>query len=63
MVKAFDPDKTSKAELINKMFTLSTVIHCFVNDPALWCVSACTCMCGLFVCQYGMLIGWVEVAK
>lgn len=41
MVKAFDPDKTSKAELINKMFTLSTVIHCFVHDPSLWCVSAC----------------------
>lgn len=43
MVKAFDPDKTSKAELINKMFTLSTVIRCFVHDPSLWCVSACVC--------------------
>lgn len=35
MVKAFDPDKTSKAELLNKMFTLATVIHCFVNEPSL----------------------------
>lgn len=44
MVKAFDPDKTSKAELINKMFTLSTVIRCFVHDPSLWFVSACVCV-------------------
>lgn len=57
MVKAFDPDKTSNAELINKMFTLSTVIRRFVRDPSLRCVSACVhvracvCVCGLIVCQ------------
>lgn len=43
MVNAFDPDKTSKAELINKMFTLSTVIHCFVHDHSLRCVSVSVC--------------------
>ena len=48
MVKAFDPDKTSKAELINKMFTLSMVIRCFVHDPSLWCVCAHACMCSLY---------------
>lgn len=63
MAKAFDPDKTSKAKLINKMFTLSTVIHCFVHDPSLWCVYPHMCMCGLIVCQDSKLIGWVEVAK
>lgn len=45
MVKAFDPDKTSKAELINKMFTLSTVVHCFVNDTSIWRLSACVRTC------------------
>lgn len=35
MVKAFNPDKTSKAELLNKMFTLSMVVQCFVNEPSL----------------------------
>lgn len=54
MVKAFDPDKTSKAELINKMFTLSTVIRCFVNDPSLCCVCLHMCVC---------VIGWMEVAE
>lgn len=34
MVKAFSLDKTSKAELINKMFTFSMVIRCFVHYPS-----------------------------
>lgn len=41
MVRAFNPDKTSKAELINKMFTLFTVIHCILNDPSLRRASMC----------------------
>lgn len=45
MVKAFSLDKTSKAELINKMFTFFTVIHCFVHDPSLLCVCMCACIC------------------
>lgn len=53
MVEAFNPDKTSKAELINKMFTLSTVIHYFVNDPSLRGMFACVrvraCVGSLYV--------------
>lgn len=41
MVKAFSLDKTSKAELINKMFTFSTVIRCFVHYPSLLCAYMC----------------------
>lgn len=36
MAKAFDPDKSWKAELINKMFTLSTLARCScVRGPSL----------------------------
>lgn len=44
MVKAFSLDKTSKAALINKMFTFSMVIRCFVHYPSLLCIRERACV-------------------
>lgn len=52
MASALNPDKTSKAELINKMFTLFTVILFILCSPF---NNVCVCVCAHVLGCEGLL--------